>query len=125
MQYGCAVKEVDDGRFDSWRSITRQHDRRNNHVAAVIEDDRDRALPWRRRSGERVSTMATVHAADPDCQARGERRNLAADQIEVAHAIEVLVICHTRGAGAEAELGTAIDVCFAAAGCGLALERLT
>src|SRR5258708_15751299 len=110
MQYGCAVKEGDEGRFDSCRSIMRQHDRRNNHVAAVIEDDRDRALPWRRRSGERVSTMATVHAADPDWQARGERRNVAADQIEVAHAIEVLVIFHPRRAVSQTELRAEIGV---------------
>src|SRR5215831_18315134 len=69
--------------------------------------------------------MATAHATDPDWPASGKRRDLAADQIKIAHAIEVLVICHTSGAITEAELGTEIDVYFAAAFCGPALERPT
>src|SRR5882672_4233887 len=125
MRYGCAVKKLDDGRFDGRRSIMRQQDRRNSHVATVIEDDRYCTPPRRCLSGECVYAIATVQSADPDRPARGERRDLAPGQIEVAHAIEVLVICHTSSAITEAELGTEIKLYFAAAIRGLALERLT
>jgi hypothetical protein len=38
-QYGPAVQEIHDDRLDRRRSIVREYDCRNNHVAAVVEDD--------------------------------------------------------------------------------------
>src|SRR4029077_7865247 len=53
-----------------------------------------------------------------------EWQNLAANEIEVAHAIEVLVVCHTRCAIAETDLGAEIEADLAATVSRLAPERL-
>src|SRR5262249_35839782 len=68
--------------------------------------------------------ITTLHRTNRDRPARRERRDLTADQIKVAHAIKILVSCHTGGAVAEAELGTEIDDYFAPAICRLALKCL-
>ena len=39
MQHGPAVQEFHDAGLDHRRSIVREYDRRDNHVAAVIDDD--------------------------------------------------------------------------------------
>ena len=39
MQHGPAVQEFHDAGLDRRRSIVREYDRRDNHVAAVIDDD--------------------------------------------------------------------------------------
>src|ERR1700680_487691 len=122
MQYKCAIKELDNHGFDCCRSIMWQHDCRNDHVAAVVEDHRYRALPW--KFGKRVSAIAPLHAAYHDWPTRGKRRDAATDQIEVTHAIEILVICDTGGAITGTQFRTEIDVYFAAAVRGLAGERL-
>jgi hypothetical protein len=102
----------------------RQYGGCNNHVAAVVKDNRYRGFTWL-RSGERVSAIATFHSTDPDRPASCERRHLASDQIEVAHTIKVVVVCHAGGAVTEAELGTEIDDYCAPAICRFAYEGLT
>src|SRR4029077_12812771 len=53
-----------------------------------------------------------------------EWQNLAANEIEVAHAIEVLVVCHTRCAIAETDLGAEIEADLATTVSRLAPKRL-
>ena len=56
--------------------------------------------------------------------AGAERRRLPADQVEVAHPLEVAVVGDARCAVAEPELGAQIDIDLAAAIGGFASERL-
>ena len=44
VQNGPAVQKHDDARLDRRRSVVRQHDCRDDHVAAIVEDDRYRGL---------------------------------------------------------------------------------
>src|SRR5450432_2656093 len=74
-------------------------------------------------SGERIGTTATLHPSNCDWPAGAKGRNLTADKIEVAHVIEVGVICDTDCAIAGAELGTKIELNFGATIGRLAVER--
>jgi hypothetical protein len=69
-----------------------------------------RGLTWPTATGERVGATAT----NRDWPASAEGQNLAADKIEVAHAIEVGVICDAGCAIAGAELDTEIELNFRA-----------
>src|SRR6516165_6511931 len=115
MHHRFAVEKRHDAGLDRRRSIVRQYDRRDDHVAAVVEHDRYRRLARPIASGERVSATATLHPGNRDRPAGAERRNLAADEIEVAHAIEVGVIGDAGRAIAGAELGAKIELDLAAA----------
>src|SRR6516164_6753822 len=123
MHHGLAVEKRHDAGLDRRRSIVRQYDRRDDHVAAVVEHDRYRRLARPIASGERVSATATLHPGNRDRPAGAERRNLAADEIEVAHAIEVGVIGDAGRAIAGAELGAQIELDLAAAVGRLAGKR--
>jgi hypothetical protein len=59
------------------------------------------------RPGQRVGATATLHPGNRDWPASAERRNLAADKVEVAHPIEVGVVGDTGCAVAGAALGSA------------------
>ena len=67
----------------------------------------------------KTTDIAALHPGNRDWPASAEGRNLA-DKIEVAHAIEVGVICDTGRAIAGAELGTQIEL-----NLGAAIGRLT
>src|SRR5207342_2568240 len=107
--HGRAVQKCDDVRLDCGRSIVRQHGRGGDHVAAVVVDDRYHGLAGRIACRKRIGATASLHRPDRDRPAGSEWQNLAANEIEVAHAIEVLVVCHTRCAIAETDLGAEIE----------------
>src|SRR5262245_62999326 len=88
MHHGFAVEKLHDAGLDHRRTIVREYDRRDDHVAAVVEHDRYRRLARPIASGERVGATATLHPGNRDRPAGAQRRNLTADEIEVAHAIE-------------------------------------
>ena len=70
--------------------------------------------------GEGVGTAAALHRANRDRPAGAERRHLAANEVEIAHAIEVGVLRDAGRAIAGAKLGAQIEPDLAAAIGGLA-----
>ena len=50
MHYGPAVEKFHDAGLDRRWSIVREHGRRDDHVAAIVEDDRYRGLVCRLRA---------------------------------------------------------------------------
>src|SRR6516162_1789954 len=109
MQHRLAVQEFHDWRFDCGRSVVSYYGCRGDHVASVIEDNRYCGLTQRVERGKSVGATPTLHPADCDWSAGAEGQNLGADQIEVAHAVKVFVICNTGCAIAGAELRTNVD----------------
>src|SRR5262249_2185720 len=75
----------------------------------------DRGLARRVAGGERVGATATLHPGNGDRPAGAQRRNFAADEIEVAHAIEIAVIGDAGRAIAGAELGAKVELDLSAA----------
>src|SRR3954469_2228636 len=66
-------------------------------------------------SRERVGAAAALHRGNGDGPAGAEWPDCAADQIEITHAIKLLIVCHADRAIAVADLGAEIDVDFGAA----------
>src|SRR5262249_12113076 len=109
------VQKLHDAGLDGRGPIVRHHDRRNDHVATVVEGDRYRALCRPAAAGEAVGTAAAFHPRDRDRPAGSERRSRAAEEIEIAHAIEVGVLRDAGRAIAGAELGAKIEAHLAPA----------
>ena len=74
--------------------------RETNVSIARLTEWRDRAL---------AGAAAALHPGNRDRPAGAQRRNLAADKVEVAHAIEVGIVCDAGRAIAGAELGAKIE----------------
>src|SRR5687767_11391953 len=63
-----------------------------DQVATLVESDRERRSCRRAAAAERVRAHACLSPAHLDWTPRPERRPLWANQIDVPHAVEVLII---------------------------------
>src|SRR5262249_35584190 len=122
MQDATAIEKLHDTGLDRRRSIVWKYDGRDDHVAAVVEGDRQRGLARRIAGSECIGAATALHRADRDRAAGAERRRLAADKVEVAHAIEVSIFRNAGRAIAGAELGAQVELDLGAAIGGLAVK---
>ena len=122
MEHAPTVEKFQDARFDRRRLVMGNHGRCDDHVASVVVDDRYHGLAGRIACRKRIGATASLYRPDRDRPARSEWQNLAANEIEVAHAIEVGVLRNTSRAVAGAEFGAKIEADLGAAIGGLAGE---
>src|ERR1039457_3619438 len=120
---GPAVEELDDAGLDYRRPIVRDHDGGDDGVTVIVESNRQCRLSSAKWTGNRVRPAAALHPRDNDRVAGPQNRKLVAHQVEVAQAIELVVIGDTGRAIAEADLGPNIKVDLGAAVGRGALER--
>jgi len=105
-----AVEEVDDTGLDRLGVVVIDHGCCDDGVAAVIESKRQRRV-WRAIGlGDRVSAAAALHPCDLDLAARPQHRGPVAHQVEVAEAIEFVVVGNAGLAVAKADLGANVEI---------------
>src|SRR5438034_1422806 len=95
-----AVEEFEHGLFLRDRLIAGD-DSGDDHIATVVEGERQHR--FRRWSADRIAAAAAFHPMHRDGPAGAECRTFAADEIDVADAIEFLVVGHSGLTIAEAD----------------------
>src|SRR5664280_1353024 len=123
VQDGLAVEEFDDAGLDDRRPIVRDHDGGDDGVAVIVESNCQCRLSGAKGTGDRVRTTAALHPRHSDRVARPQNRRLVAHQVEVAQAIELVVIGNAGRAIEEVDLGPDIKVDLGAAVGRRASER--
>src|SRR5450759_4760717 len=120
---GPAVEELDDAGLDDRRLIVRDHDGGDDGVTVIVECNRQCRLSGAKLTGDRVGAASALHPRDCDRVTRPQIRRLVAHQVEVAQALELVVIGYAGRAIAETDLGPNIKVDLGAAVGRGALER--
>ena len=121
-QDGLAVKELYNAGLDYRRPIVRDYDGGDDGVTVIVESNRQCRLSCAKWTGDRVRPAAALHPRDGDRMAGTQNRMLVAHQVEVAQAIELVVIGYTGRAIAEADLRPNIKVDLGSAVSRLAQE---
>src|ERR1700730_15100040 len=118
-----AIEEFQGSALDGGEAIALGDDRRDHHIAFVIEGDGKGGDRRPVAHGDGIGPAASMHPADGDRPPTAQAVERGAEQFEIADAIELGVVGYPGRAIAEAELGAQIKVDLAAAIRGLALER--
>src|SRR5262249_56601531 len=95
----------------------------DHHVALVVESDGEGGPRRPVRHGDSIRPAAAFHPADADRLPLAQSVKLAAEQFEIAHAVKLRVVRHSRRAIAESELGAQVKLDLRAAVGGAAAER--
>src|SRR5258708_16689184 len=107
VPYQVAVAEFEHGRFLRYRLTAGDHGG-DDHIAAAVEGERQHR--FRRWGADRIAAAAAFHPVHRNGPAGAECRSFVADEVDVADAIEFLVVGHPRLTIAKADLRPQVEI---------------
>src|SRR5579883_2158194 len=120
VDHRVAVEEREHRGLDPRGRAVRDHGGRDDHVAMVVEGERERRA--RGAAGHVVGAAASLHPRDRDRVAVARCLELLADELHVADPLELLVVGDAGRAIAEADLGAHVNLDLRAADRRVAAE---